>query len=209
LVHLNDQPDLPMPVRIETRWRLEERQLWVRSILTIVLSIWFELTLSETSHQRTTFWRHVAGKGVEDQERAAWRGLVSSHGTGRAAWIFQQYRPMDAPAPPKANASDVILVIPTAQPDPAPAEMAALATYWKTVWLADDDAAKVADARATLNQIGEARATTLLEQYEPSNLNEKPQGKTKAEVQSSVVFLHFPRRTIPPRSVIRGHSPLR
>ena len=106
LTNLDDQyPILLMPLRIETRWRVQERQLWVRVYPDDVAVDSFEPTLSEVevaSGQR--FWTMMwAAGGVEDQQRAAWRGLVTSHGVGRAAWIWRspflthrsRFRPTD------------------------------------------------------------------------------------------------------------------
>jgi hypothetical protein len=194
ITNLNDQyPILLLPLRIETRWRLQERQLWVRVYPDDCSVDSFEPTLSEAEVKNAQrFWSGMwAAGGVEDQQRAAWRGLVASHGTGRAAWMFQQYRPLDSPPEPKDDPSDVILVIPTAQPDPA--EKTQLVKYWIAVWLADEDASKTAAARAALvGDVGEARAQALIEQFKPTNLGEKPQGKLKSEVKVSVEFLHFP-----------------
>src|SRR6185436_19470500 len=92
IINLDDQyPILLMPLRIETRWRVQERQLWVRIYPDDAAVDSFEPTLSDVevaSGQR--FWAGMwAAGGVEDQQRAAWRGLVTSHGVGRAAWIKQ------------------------------------------------------------------------------------------------------------------------
>ena len=59
-------------------------------------------------------WR--AG-GIENDERGAWRSLVRAHGSGRAGWLADNFQPTNlATAPPKAEATDEILVIPTITP---------------------------------------------------------------------------------------------
>ena len=187
-------PILLMPLRIETRWRVQERQLWVRVYPDDVAVDSFEPTLSEVevrSGQR--FWATMwAAGGVEDQQRAAWRGLVASHGVGRAAWIKQQVVPLNPNQPVKADTQDEILVIPTTQP-PSGVDAAALITYWKAVWLADGNAQALTAARAAMVAIvGEDHAAELIEQYAPYNLDETPASKPKADVALAVEFLSFP-----------------
>ena len=85
-----------MPLRIETRWRVQERQLWVRVYPDDATVDSFEPTLSEVevkSGQR--FWAGMwAAGGVEGSaaRRVARVGCQSwSRG---AAWIKQQYLPL-------------------------------------------------------------------------------------------------------------------
>src|SRR5262249_17346028 len=162
-------PILLMPLRLETRWRQQERELWVRVYPDDCAVDSFEPMLSEveiTNGQR--FWAGMlAGGSAEPKQRAAWRSLVSSHGAGRAAWITQQYRPLDNPAP--ANPNDVVLVIPTDR-TPSALEMTALQDFWKAIWLADNDATKVRAAQTNLEAVvGAAQAAALVKQYVPEN----------------------------------------
>ena len=54
---------------------------------------------------------------VEADERAAWRGLVAAHGTGRASWIVDTYQPTNLRGDQRRRRqSDEILVIPTQTP---------------------------------------------------------------------------------------------
>jgi hypothetical protein len=118
-------PFLLLPVRLETRFKtvtLEGRrqnQLWVRVYPDDCAIDSFEATLSEVEVKNARiYWadRWRAG-GFEEQQRGAWRGLVSSHGSGRAAWIVQQYQPLNLSAEPrKANSTDIILTIETETP---------------------------------------------------------------------------------------------
>ncbi len=195
IINLDDQyPILLMPLRIETRWRVQERQLWVRIYPDDASVDSFEPTLSEVevaSGQR--FWAGMwSAGGVEAQQRAAWRGLVASHGVGRAAWIKQQYLPLSPSLPPKVDPEDEILVIPTSN-RPSAADSGLLVTYWKAVWLADGDVPALNMARATLvAAVGEAHAAELIAQYAPQNIDEKPATKVKDAVALSVEFLTFP-----------------
>lgn len=196
IIHLDDQyPILLMPLRIETRWRVQEQQLWVRVYPDDVAIDSFEPTLSEVevkSGQR--FWAGMwAAGGVEAQQRAAWRGLVASHGTGRAAWIKQQYPPLNPSQPVKASPEDEILVIATANP-PSDADAEALTTYWKAVWLANGNVTALSSARAALvGVIGEEHAAELIQQYTPQNIDDIPATKREVDVRLAVEFLRFPK----------------
>ncbi len=195
LTSLDDgYPILLMPLRIETRWRVQERQLWVRVYPDDASVDSFEPTLSEVevaSGQR--FWAGMwAAGGVEAQQRAAWRGLVASHGVGRAAWIKQQYLPLSPALAPKVDPEDEVLVVPTVNP-PSAADGTLLVTYWKAVWLADGNVPALNAARSALvNAVGEAHTAELIEQYTPQNIDDKPATKAKNAVALSVEFLTFP-----------------
>ena len=131
-------PVMLFPLRLETRFKtlthrssrmglpVPQQQLWVRIYPDECLVDTFEETLSQTElHSSTLFWReyfHAAGD--EAAERAAWRALVGSHGSGRATWITKQFRPLNPlrpddplgnPAlelkPQSREAGEVILVI--------------------------------------------------------------------------------------------------
>src|SRR6185295_18090899 len=101
---LNDTiPILMMPVRLETRFKsLASRagtpsvnQLWVRVYPDDCWIDSFDPILSETEVKNAkTYWTGIWKAGrIEDQERAAWRTLATSHGSGRAGWIVSQYQP--------------------------------------------------------------------------------------------------------------------
>jgi len=114
---LNDAyPFLLLPVRIETRFKKTDsnNQLWIRIFPDDCAVDTFEKLLSETEVKNAvSYWNRLwqAG-GVEGDERAAWRTLVSSHGSGRAAYIISQYKPVnEADKPVKVKKTDIILVI--------------------------------------------------------------------------------------------------
>ncbi len=188
-----------LPVRIETRFvqladdaaPAPRHQLWVRIYPDDCWVDTFEPTLSTAELANAQrYWRGIwrAG-GVEADERAAWRGLVTAHGSGRAGYVVDTYRPVNiADRPVKAAPSDEILVIATQTPLPA-AEAAAVATFWEATWLARDDLAEQEAARAALEAaVGAARAAELEADYRPFNLADRP----NPQVALSTAFLVFP-----------------
>ena len=92
----DDTPFLLFPMRLETRFKKvtqrgggERDQLWVRVYPDDCAIDQFEEVLSESElRSARIFWEQwwKAG-GHESQQRGAWAGLVSAHGSGRAAWI--------------------------------------------------------------------------------------------------------------------------
>src|SRR5262245_20215475 len=94
----DDYPILLFPLRLETRFKDvpvhgggTKKQLWVRAYPDDCQIDTFEEMLTATEVENgQAFWMEIwkAG-GVVAQERAAWRALVGSHGSGRAAWIRQ------------------------------------------------------------------------------------------------------------------------
>jgi hypothetical protein len=195
-----------LPVRLETRFSATGLngaagpQLWVRIYPDDCWIDTFEPVLSDAELANAkiywqNFWR--AG-GVEADERAAWRGLVTAYGSGRAGYIVDTYQPVNASsAPTKAQTTDVILVIPTQTALDA-ADAAAITAYWQAIWLADGDATKTqAAADALQASVGAARAATLTADYAPVNLADRPASPlTKADVTLATAFVIFP--TDPP-----------
>jgi hypothetical protein len=200
----DDTPILLMPVRLETRFKsvgvagiaAPASQLWVRIYPDDCWIDSFDPVLTDTEVTNAkAYWAAIwmAG-GIEDQQRGAWRALANSHGSGRASWIVQQYRPVNIASPPvKTRPQDVILVIPT-ENALAVSEAAAASTYWRDVWLADGDAGKIAAARAALDTaVGAERATEIIAQYQASNFADPlAAGLTKKDVFVSVAFVVFP-----------------
>jgi hypothetical protein len=193
--YLNDSmPILLMPIRLETRFK--GRQLWVRVYPDDCWVDSFDPTLTETEVANakaywTSMWQ--AG-GIEDLERGAWRGLASSHGSGRAAWIIQQCKPTNLEAKPlKARAQDIILTVATEIPlDDV--EATATASFWRETWLADGDAAMSEEARARFEaRIGDAgRAAQIMGQYQPGNFAAPlADGLKKQDVNVSFAYVIF------------------
>ncbi|MBZ5636672.1 MAG: hypothetical protein LAO55_26400 [Acidobacteriia bacterium] len=231
----DDSPFLLFPVRIETRFHpasvplrgqaaaAAPAQLWVRiypddcSIDTFE-PMFSQAELSNVKKYWMGIWR--AG-GVEGDERGAWKGLVTAHGSGRAGWLADNFKPTNAP-PARTDASDLILVIPTATALAA-ADATAISTYWESAWLADGDAVKRRSAKNALDAaVGAPQADALIAAYTPFNLSDKPTAPaTKASVHLSTAFVIFPSdpptqlqswsqapqvRQFPDRFVVLGYS---
>lgn len=199
-------PFLLLPVRLETRFKAvtidgrTQNQLWVRVYPDDCAVDTFEATLSKVEVKNArTYWaeRWRAGRN-EELHRGAWRGLVASHGSGRAAWIVQQYQPLNLDSePPKADSDStnrIILVIET-ETELIGREKTETEEYWKAVWLANGDRNLENAARLALdNAVGSDRATEIIQQYKPLNLEETPEvTKKKTEVAVSVAFIIFPK----------------
>lgn len=197
-------PFLLFPIRLETRFKTivtasgSQHQLWVRLYPDDCAIDTFEAMLSHAEIRNAQrYWQEVWRAGsVEDDERGAWRGLVGSHGSGRAAWIIAHYRPLnESERPKKARREDVVLVIPTHTPLTGP-ERNAVVTYWKSIWLADGNLMKKEAARDALRvAVGTSRTEQILVDYVPYNITDKPTPPaTKNEVTVSVAFLLFPQQ---------------
>jgi len=202
-----NSPFLLFPVRIETRFRTiaaapgniaggASHQLWVRIYPDDCSIDTFEPTLSQSELTSIkNYWAAIWSAGsIEDDERGAWAALVGAHGSGRAGWLADNFKPANPPPPPppKAKASDEILVIPTSTALPPEADN--ISAYWKAVWLADGDKAKTETARTVLEgAVGAARAAELIASLVPFNLADKPAPPlTKADVGLSTAFVVFP-----------------
>jgi hypothetical protein len=190
-----------LPVRIETRFvaaqgDAQKQQLWVRIYPDDCWIDTFEpqLSASELDNAKR-YWRAMwrAG-GVEGDQRAAWRSLVTAHGSGRANYIADTYQPANlADAPSKVKPTDEILVIPTQTPLGA-SEAAAISAYWQALWLADGDAGNTSAALSALHAaVGAARGSQLITDYVPFNLDDVPASPlSKQQVGLSVAFVVFP-----------------
>jgi hypothetical protein len=194
-------PFLLFPVRLETRFKqiANADELWIRIYPDDCLVDTFQelLTKSELEAAKK-FWSAMwKSGGIEQQQRAAWRDLVSGFGSGRATWIYQQYKPLNLSSlPSKSKPQDVILTISTvtALPD---ADADAATDFWTSVWLADGDSKKEQDAFAALSTArGPAPAENILVNYKPVNIAEAPLTPFKrSEVQVNVAFVVLPDDT--------------
>jgi hypothetical protein len=198
-------PILLMPLRIETRFKTfgapvgavgQRHQLWVRVYPDDCWVDRFEATLSETEILAgRRFWQDIwAAAGDETLERAAWRGLVSSVGSGRGAWVTRTYQPENmAELPSRVAPSDVFLVVSNEEPFSA-AERLPIAAYWSAVWRAGDDLAQSEAAFNTLvAALGQPRAEEIATQYVPSNLSTQPLAPLgRDEIAVTVVFIDWP-----------------
>ncbi len=191
-------PFLLLPVRVETRFVTvnQTHQLWVRIYPDDCSIDTFEPQMSETELANAKlYWERMwAAGGVEADQRGAWRGLVSAHGSGRASWILDNYQPLNLSAQPiKAVSTDEILVIPTGT-TLAAGDSAAITSYWQAIWLADGDATQSNAAHAALaSAVGAARAAELIAGYMPFNLADTPaKPLKKSDVGLSTQFVVFP-----------------
>jgi hypothetical protein len=175
-------PVLLLPLRIETRFKRFEspngirHELWVRVYPDDCAVDTFEGVLSETElRNMQTYWAQVWRAGDNEADRkAAWRNLVSSHGSGRALWLVEQYRPLNEGDQPARAEDTLILVIKTGTPLSA-AEQTSLNTFWEAVWRAGDNApARLAAQQALIAAVGAERAQELIKNYAPFNLSDGP-----------------------------------
>jgi hypothetical protein len=191
------------PLRIETRFKTvdvvppgggpatRKHQLWVRVFPDDVLVDTFQPELSDDEVQNArTYWTHIwrAG-GVVDERKSAWRALAKSAGSGRAKFIVDSYKPLNAAdAPVKAAGDHVLVVVPDTPV--LSAEKGAIATFWSTVWRsggADRAAAEAALATA----VGSARAAEIARTLTPVNMFDI--AVTPAQVANVLVaFLDLP-----------------
>ncbi|HEU5324190.1 MAG TPA: hypothetical protein VFX28_25540, partial [Methylomirabilota bacterium] len=204
-------PILLFPVRLETRFRParparagrltaaavpQRPQLWIRIYPDDCQVDAFEalLTRDEVDNARAFWVAMWRAGGVEAQERGAWRVLVGAAGSGRAAYIVEQYQPVDPGArPTKVEPQDVVLVI-VPREDATPAEQAAAVAYATAVWRADGDAAQESAALAALSAaVGAARADALRTGFAPEpDGQEPPAPYTRAQVRVSCGVLRLP-----------------
>ncbi|NKQ37368.1 MAG: hypothetical protein HF973_17350 [Chloroflexi bacterium] len=193
-------PILLLPLRLETRFKQimrdnkQQHELWVRVYPDDCAVNTFEATLSETEVRNARiYWAHEwqAG-GQEAARRAAWRNLVASHGSGRALYIVENYRPLNEVGPPEASEDSVILIIITTSSLTDP-EQAALAAFWEAVWRAGGKIAAVSEARDALETaVGPDRTQHLIENYRPFNLSDPPPaGHDREDTAVQVITLVF------------------
>jgi hypothetical protein len=199
-------PILMFPLRIETRFkRIDiaggriQHQLWVRVFPDEIAIDTFEELLSENEVRNArSYWCAMWRAGdIEDDQRAAWRLLVSNHGSGRAYWIVNNNdcKPINESEQPERKTREKInLVIATDDP-PTDNEKTALKAFWSAMWFAQDDKAKQIAAREQLvDEVGEARAQELQEKYTPVNFSDTPPAPlTHDEITLEVAFVIFPK----------------
>jgi hypothetical protein len=140
-------PILLLPLRVETRWRLEEDlepgaapELWVRVFPDDIAKVTHEKTLTgaEVEHGRA-YWTALH-EGADPE--VAWAGLSERFGANRAAWVALRTRPENwAEA---EGAAGVVLVFPTPErikPDPwtvAPHTRVLPDRFVLTAWRGDE-----------------------------------------------------------------------
>lgn len=180
VAQLNDAfPILLFPLRLETRFKStgNQQQLWLRVYPDDCNVSSNEDRLSEFElNNARDFWIGMwkAG-GIEAEERGAWRSLVNNHGSGRSAWIINEYKPVNIiNKPARINNEHKILVVASSLVLPA-AENLAIKNYWADVWRAKGNTASITAAfNALAGATSQARANELVSQYAPVNLTDEP-----------------------------------
>lgn len=204
LSKLDDRyPILLFPLRIETRFKIidvvgadTKHQLWVRVFPDEIAIDTFEELLSENEVRNArSYWSSMWRAGdIEEDQRAAWRSLVSNHGSGRAYWIVNNY-PVNQSEKPKRNTREKINLIIATDDPPTDDEKAALKTFWSAMWLAQADKVKQTEAwEQFVGLVGEERAQELQEKYSPVNFSDTPPAPlTPKDVELEVAFVIFPK----------------
>jgi len=200
-------PVLLLPVRIETRFKKIgtgehiKDQLWIRVFPDDCAVDTFEKLLSETEIKNTQLYWAMLWEAAEKEEslRAAWRTLVSSHGSGRASYMIGQYKPVTSVNKPTIIDKDNINLIIFESLLPSPAEQTALEQYWKKIWRNSGNKTEETNAyNSLITNVGATQAAALIKKYVPFNLKAVPALPfTKEDVKINVFFLKFP----PPESI--------
>ena len=197
-------PILLFPVRLEARFKTIEgedggaarHELWVRIFADTCMIDTFEPDLSDAEvRSARAYWQEIwRAAGDDDGRRAAWRNLVASHGSGRAEWIVDNYRPLNPDGEPTKDAPEDVLLVIAAEAAPSAGDAAALSAYWPASWKADGDAAAQQAARDTFDTaVGAQRSKGLLAEYRPFNLNDQPVPPLdRSQTDVSVAFVLFP-----------------
>ncbi len=186
-------PILLMPLRLETRFKPSLAgvpQLWVRVYPDECFVDGFEESLTDTEVRAgTAFWAAVwRACGDEGRERAAWRELVGTCGSGRAGWIVRQLVPTNPGDKPEAEPGIVRLIL--VAPDPQPA---AVLDYWSAVWAAHGDVAALDAARTQLDAAVGSSAADAVVANPPVNIDDvAPAGVAAA---AGVTVLQLPDPT--------------
>jgi hypothetical protein len=187
-------PILLFPLRLETRFKSTNGtpQLWLRVYPDDCNINKKEELLSDSEiNNATAFWVGIwkAG-GLEVEERGAWRSLVNSCGSGRAAFIIDHFKPTNAKPvrpsipdnPNELDPSVKILVVVT-DLTLSTDEYTAAKNYWSAVWMAKGNFQKNEDAFAALvNEVGgDTKAKKIKENFEPVNILDELPSEIKKE----------------------------
>lgn len=85
-----------MPVRLETKFRLEgnQQELCVRVFPDDIAVVTHEKTLTPTEvDYGTAYWKALRKALTEDEKKTAWRMLADKFGANRSAWVARTTRP--------------------------------------------------------------------------------------------------------------------
>lgn len=182
----DDYPILLFPVRLETRFKSTggKPQLWVRVYPDDCNVVKREILISKQEIENTrNFWVEMTkASGEETLERGAWKVLVNNHGSGRAAWLIQHYKPIDELAK-SADRSDVVLVI-VNEDGTLKALDKLTERYWMQYWLLGEDPdgqEKLLAKTAQEGGLSREEMTKKLAEYRPVNIDEKIAGDRRTK----------------------------
>ncbi len=187
-------PLLMFPLRLETRFKStgNQPQLWLRAYPDDCNINTKEELLSESELSNAKlFWIEMwkAG-GIEAEERAAWRSLVNSHGSGRSEWITRQYKPTNN-QPTKVDGSHKILVV-ISTLTLTTSEHLAARNYWAAAWLAMGNPELISEAFGAL-KLATAKATEIVAKYIPENIGDLvPEGIQNGQIALEKLDLPSP-----------------
>lgn len=194
ITELNDNiPILMFPLRLETRFKStgNQKQLWLRVYPDDCNINSKEELLSESELKNAkAFWIEMwkAG-GIKADEKAAWRSLVNSHGTGRSAYIIKEYKPTNSKTVRTSAAYKIFVV--NSSLSLSPAEKDAATKYWSAFWFAKGDAVKIDKAKEILTAAtNSATATSIQENYIPENITDEiPEQQDSSKIIISEIDL--------------------
>lgn len=204
--HFSNQiPFLLFPLRIETRFKTvdNKQQLWVRVFPDECLIDSFEPLLSRNEvNNAARFWAEYFSAGeiidpanpdpiIVDQQKAAWRLLVSAHGDGRAAWITRQLTPDPTSVFQKGGDKTIILAIATDNWNPA--NQLVIVDLFSKLWFAYNNADQQNQIRSDFNNANPGlNADTIIAAYEPVNFHAKlPLGLKREDAELKVAIVIF------------------
>ena len=190
-------PILMFPLRLEVRFKStgDQPQLWLRVFPDDCNINAKEELLSESALSNAKdFWIEMWKAGrIESEERSAWKRLVNSHGSGRAAWIIEQFMPDNADQrPAKPNKDHKILLVVNPSLSLSDAELQAAKSFWSATWLAQGKKKLKDEAYERLkSDLGEQIAQQIIKQFVPVNISEELPGDITEE-QILLETLHLP-----------------
>lgn len=208
LSRLDDRnPIMLFPVRIETRFKKvdidgnEKDQLWVRVYPDDIAIDTFEEVLSEEEVESAQIYWHNTWQaaGDEDLERAAWKNLVNSYGSGRAQYIIGQYQPNNPNEKPNQLQEHQYYLTIGTKGELNTSDKDIIASFWKKMWMAFNKREKQIDAYDHLknNLPGtdgekEVRIKEIFKKYKPVNFYFRPD-ENGDNLEVSVIFINFPQ----------------
>ena len=197
----DETPFLLMPVRLETRFKTvrldntDVNQLWVRIYPDDCMIDSFESVLSEIEVNSAQKYWHGIWQAAENEnnQRASWRALVATYGSGRSRYIIEQYHPINSADQPKNVAENDFFLTISIEDLPIENEQNVIKIFWAAYWLAHTNRILKDEAYQTLeSELGEDMATTVLEDMKPNNLDNQER-VLEDGLNVSVVFIQFPK----------------